>query len=210
MFSGFLFLQETSVAIVVKLRLWNYRDDSNLGTPSLREVRAEGWSELSPRCVGAAARRAGLSPLFCDAPISRRPVCFLMHTLPPFGPAELGGFFLEFLRTDSEFGASRPLRERIRGHRGSISLRSFFSRHWASTPPPRPKTFLFLGVAGGTIERSCYSPHYVNTERDYERDCKEINPREKPQGNTSETNPGKPRKKPQKEEGGQANRGDIH
>ena len=99
------------------------------GIPSLREVRAEGWSELSPRCVGAAARRAGLSPLFCDAPISRRPVCFLMHTLPPFGPAELGGFFLEFLRTDSEFGASRPLRERIRGHRGSISLRSFFSRH---------------------------------------------------------------------------------
>ena len=25
-----------------------------------------------------------------------------------------------------------------------------------------------MGVAGGTIERSCYSPHYVNTERDYE------------------------------------------
>ena len=39
-------------------------------------------------------------------------------------------------------------------------------------PPPTPasKTFMFLGVAGGTIERSCYSPHYVNTERDYERD----------------------------------------
>ena len=36
--------------------------------------------------------------------------------------------------------------------------------------PPRPKTFKFLGVAGGTIERSCYSPPYVNTERDYERD----------------------------------------
>ena len=29
---------------------------------------------------------------------------------------------------------------------------------------------MFLGVAGGTIERSRYSPHYVNTERDYERD----------------------------------------
>ena len=33
---------------------------------------------------------------------------------------------------------------------------------------------MFLGVAGGTIERSCYnalySPHYVNTERDHERD----------------------------------------
>ena len=25
-----------------------------------------------------------------------------------------------------------------------------------------------MGVAGGTIERSCYSPHYVNTERDYQ------------------------------------------
>ena len=25
-------------------------------------------------------------------------------------------------------------------------------------------------LGGGTIERSCYSPHYVNTERDYERD----------------------------------------
>ena len=35
---------------------------------------------------------------------------------------------------------------------------------------PGQKTFMFLGVAGGTIERSCYSPHYVNTEGDYERD----------------------------------------
>ena len=35
---------------------------------------------------------------------------------------------------------------------------------------PRQKLLCFLGVAGGTIERSCYSPHYVNTERDYERD----------------------------------------
>ena len=32
------------------------------------------------------------------------------------------------------------------------------------------ENFKFSGVAGGTIERSCYSPHYVNTERDYERD----------------------------------------
>ena len=40
----------------------------------------------------------------------------------------------------------------------------------APSPQPRLKTFKFLGVAGGTIERSCYSPHYVNTERDYERD----------------------------------------
>ena len=50
-------------------------------------------------------------------------------------------------------------------------LRDFFlDGHWRSNPRPRPKTFKFLGVAGGTIERSCYSPHYVNTERDYERD----------------------------------------
>ena len=39
--------------------------------------------------------------------------------------------------------------------------------------------------------------------------CEEINPREKLQRNTSETNPGKPRKKPQKEEGGDDNRVDI-
>ena len=120
------------------------------GTPSLCEVRADslragGWSELSPRCVGAAARRAGLSPLFCDAPISRRPVCFLMHTLPPFGPAELGGFFLEFLRTDSEFGASRPLRERIRGHRGSISLRSFFLKTLSLDSAAQAKNFFVFG-----------------------------------------------------------------
>ena len=29
---------------------------------------------------------------------------------------------------------------------------------------------MFLGVAGGTIERSCYSPHYVNTERETTRE----------------------------------------
>ena len=28
----------------------------------------------------------------------------------------------------------------------------------------------YLGVTGGMIERSCYSPHYVNTKGDYERD----------------------------------------
>ena len=123
--------------------LWCLVVLSERGTPSLGEVRAEGWSELSPRCVGAAARRAGLSPLFCDAPISRRPVCFLMHTLPPFGPAELGGFFLEFLRTDSEFGASRPLRERIRGNRGLSFLRSFFSRLEPRFRRPGQKLFCF-------------------------------------------------------------------
>ena len=112
--------------------------------------------------MGAAARRAGLSPSFCDAPISRRPVCFLMHTFPPLDQRSSEGF--------SQVPADGFFSERIRGHRGLSFLRSFFSRPWASIPPPRQKTFLFLGVAGGTIERSCYSPHYVNTERDYERD----------------------------------------
>ena len=45
-----------------------------------------------------------------------------------------------------------------------------FPWRYRTSPLPRSKTFMFLGVAGGTIERSCYSPHYVNTERDYERD----------------------------------------
>ena len=48
----------------------------------------------------------------------------------------------------------------------------------APTVAPGPKTFKFvgLGVAGGAIERSCYSPHYVNTERDYERDYQATRP----------------------------------
>ena len=49
-------------------------------------------SVLSPRCGGAAARRAGLSPLHCEASISCRPVCFLKHTFPPIAPLALGCF----------------------------------------------------------------------------------------------------------------------
>ena len=142
------------------------------GTPSLREVRAGGWSELSPRCVGAAARRAGLSPLFSDAPISRRPVCFLMHTLSPFGPAELGGFFpgsrgrilsLPAFQIQGLSSLASPAgsSEKESAVTEPSPFEIFLSRRWASYPPPRPKTFKFLGVAGGTIERSCYSPHYV-------------------------------------------------
>ena len=54
-----------------------------------------------------------------------------------------------------------------------VARKSIFllcSWRYPSSPSPASKTFMFLGVAGGTIERSCYSPHYVNTERDYERD----------------------------------------
>ena len=135
--------------------------------------------------MGASARRAGLSPTLGYAPISRRPVCFLLHTHPPFGPEELGGFFPSscgrILSAVPEFeiqdlsplavtATSRLLREGICGLR-ALPLRDFFLvGHWAIDPRPRPNSFKFLGVAGGTIERSCYSPHYVNTERDYERD----------------------------------------
>ena len=131
--------------------------------------------------MGAAARRAGLSPLLCGAPISRRPVCFLLHTHPPFGPEELGRFFPsscgrilslpEFQIQDlSSLASPAGSSEKESAVAEPSPFEIFLSRRWASYPLPRPKTFKFLGVAGGTIERSCYSPHYVNTERDYERD----------------------------------------
>ena len=61
------------------------------------------------------------------------------------------------------------LRGSTYGQGGSI-LEKEFSWRYRTSPLPRSKTFMFLGVAGGAIERSCYSPHYLNTERDYERD----------------------------------------
>ena len=99
----------------------------------------------------------------------------------PLGSVELGGFFPsscgrihslpEFQFQDLSplaFPAGSSEKESVVFE---PSLRDFFlDGHWRSNPRPRPKTFKFLGVAGGTIERSCYSPHYVNTERDYERD----------------------------------------
>ena len=122
--------------------------------------------------MGAAARRAGLSPFLCDAPISRRPVCYLLHTLTPLDQWNSEGF--PRVPTDSgpESSDCHQLRERSYGPGGS-SLEKVFSWRYRTSPLPRSKTFMFLGVAGGTIERSCYSPHYVNTERDYKRDCQE-------------------------------------
>ena len=119
--------------------------------------------------MGAAARRAGLSPFFCDAPISRRPVCFFRHTLTPLDPRNSDGF--SRVPTDSgpePSGCFQP-GERSYGP-GGLILEKLFSWRYQASPLPRSKTFTFLGVAGGTIERSRYSPHYVNTERDYERD----------------------------------------
>ena len=65
------------------------------------------------------------------------------------------------------------------------SLKKYFSWRYRTSPLPRSKTFMFLGVAGGTIERSCYSPHYVNTERDYERDYQKDYQATLPQGRTA-------------------------
>ena len=114
------------------------------GTPSLREVRAEGWSELSPRCVGAAARRAGLSPSFCDAPISRRPVCFLLHTLTPLGSAELGGFSRVPMVSGPESSGCYQLRERSYGPGGSI-LEKVFSLAISNLAAAQVKNFYVFG-----------------------------------------------------------------
>ena len=49
-------------------------------------------------------------------------------------------------------------------------VQSFWISVW---PSHSPSVFHIVGwfiLGGGTTERSCCSPHYVNTERDYERD----------------------------------------
>ena len=99
--------------------------EADIETNFVEERRVR--SVLSPRCVGAAARRAGLSPLHCEAPLSRRPVCFLQHTFPPIGSLALGGFsrvpadgsFLQFLNFEIQdlsplTGVSRPHKEDLR------------------------------------------------------------------------------------------------
>ena len=83
--------------------------------------------------------------------------------ISPFGPAELGGFF------PSSCGRILQ-RENPRSSRLEFLEIFFLETLSLDSAAQAKKTFLFLGVAGGTIERSCYSPHYVNTERDYERD----------------------------------------
>ena len=108
-------------------------------------------------------------------------MCFLLHTHPPFGPGNSEGFFPSscgriLSLPEFQFQDLSPLAFPAgSSEKESVvlepALRDFFlDGHWRSNPRPRLKTFKFSGVAGGTIERSCYSPHYVNTERDYERD----------------------------------------
>ena len=119
--------------------------------------------------MGAAARRAGLSPIHCDAPISRRPVCFLLHTLTPLDPRN-SEVFPEFLWIADLSPLTVISSERDPTVQEVRFLKKCFPWRYRTLPLPRSRTLMFLGVAGGTIERSCYSPHYVNTERDHERD----------------------------------------
>ena len=131
--------------------------------------------------MGASARRAGLSPtLVMLLYLAGQCASFCTH-IPPFGPGNSEGFFPSscgriLSLPEFQFQDLSPLAFPAgSSEKESVVLepafRDFFlDGHWRSNPRPRPKTFKFLGVAGGTIERSCYSPHYVNTERDYERD----------------------------------------
>ena len=127
--------------------------------------------------MGASARRAGLSPtLVMLLYLAGQCAYFSIH-IPPldqwnsegFSPSSCGRILSlpEFQFQDLSplaFPAGSPEKESVVFE---PPLRDFFlDGHWRSNPRPRPKTFKFLGVAGGAIERSCYSPcspHYVNT-----------------------------------------------
>ena len=93
---------------------------------------------------------------------------FFCTHLPPLNPRNSEGFSRVPMDSGPESSDCHQLRKRsygpgvTRSVGGSI-LEKVFSRRYRTSPLPRSKTFMFLGVAGGTIERSCYSPHYMNT-----------------------------------------------
>ena len=96
---------------------------------------------------------------------------FLRTRSPPWISGTRRGFFPSSYDSGPVSSDCLQLRGRSSGPellaRKSIFLP--FLWRYPSSPSPRQKLLCFW-VAGGTIERSCYSPHYVNTERDYERD----------------------------------------
>ena len=95
---------------------------------------------------------------------------FLCTRSPPWISGTRRGFFPSSYDSGPDSSDCLQLRERSYGP-GAPPLKKYFSLAIRSLCRcPRQKLLCFLGVAGGTIERSCYSPHYVNTERDYERD----------------------------------------
>ena len=119
-----------------------------------RERRPEGPACLLPSVM--LLYLAGQCAFFCT------------H-LPPW-ISETRRVFAEFLHIPDLSPLTVISSERDTTVQEVRPLKKCFSWRYRTSPLPRSKTFMFLGVAGGTIERSCYSPHYVNTERDYERD----------------------------------------
>ena len=94
---------------------------------------------------------------------------FFCTRSPPWISGTRRGFFPSSYDSGPDSSDCLQLRERSYGPEVPPRKTTFFG-DIEPLPTPASKTFMFLGVAGGTIERSCYSPHYVNTERDYERD----------------------------------------
>ena len=97
---------------------------------------------------------------------------FFCTRSPPWISGTRRGFFPSSYDSGPVSPDCLQLRERSSGPELVARKSIFLLLLWRypSSPSPASKTSMFLGVAGGTIERSCYSPHYVNTERDYERD----------------------------------------
>ena len=94
---------------------------------------------------------------------------FLCTRSPPWISGTRRGFFPSSYDSGPDSSDCLQLRQRS-WFRGSSLEKLLFSATLSLRRRPRQKLLCFLGVTGGTIERSCYSPHYVNTERDYERD----------------------------------------
>ena len=97
---------------------------------------------------------------------------FLCTRSPPWISGTRRGFFPSSYDSGPDSSDCLQLRERSYSPEARrLKLeKAFFLAISEARRRPRQKLLCFLGVAGGTIERSCYSPHYVNTERDYERD----------------------------------------
>ena len=100
--------------------------------------------------VRAAWERRPEGPAYllsiCDAPISRRPVCFLLHTLTPLalGSVELGGFFPSSYDSGPDSSDCLQLRQRS-WFRGSSLENLLFSATLNLSADARVKNFYVFG-----------------------------------------------------------------
>ena len=113
-----------------------------------RGVRAEGWSVLSPRCVGAAARRTPAYLLSTVMLLYLAGQCaFLCTRSPPWISGTRRGFFPSSYDSGPVSSDCLQIRERSSGPelfaRKSI-FRPFLWRY-LSSPSPASKTFMFFG-----------------------------------------------------------------